>query len=368
MSLDVSSAALSASSLEAQHQREMIRIHEAWQQTKAELSEVKAELKRAQAAAAPGHRDAAMEQLQALTVDLRDKGRFTELQLAGAREECEKLSASAEELRTRLRESQQQVAELQSVSHQQSPMIMELQSTVQRLTRERQEALERAHEDQRVHESLLATREQTGQLQEQKLHALNEELRRSLDNQRASAAAVEQANGRAVELERTNGELGRQLLSSKEQLKYLHLARRSEAQVQSLLQQLQLDNTRLVKLLASTEEYREFVANADASGGLTYVPPPPPGTSGLSASANRATDGLAALGLEPPPMIKDRPVRGAARESDFWVPSDTYALANDFRRQVRGRPQRSHAPRPKLASPAAKESTPGKDSTPGAQR
>lgn len=45
------------------------------------------------------------------------------------------------------------------------------------------------------------------------------------------------------------------------------------AQVHSLLQQLQLDNTRLVKLLASTEEYREFAATSDASGGLTYVPP-----------------------------------------------------------------------------------------------
>ena len=44
--------------------------------------------------------------------------------------------------------------------------------------------------------------------------------------------------------------------------------------MQSLLQQLQLDNTRLVKLLASTDEYREFAANSDASGGMTYVPPP----------------------------------------------------------------------------------------------
>ena len=46
---------------------------------------------------------------------------------------------------------------------------------------------------------------------------------------------MEAANARAIELERTNGELGRQLLASKEQLKYLHVARRSEAQVQSLL-------------------------------------------------------------------------------------------------------------------------------------
>lgn len=44
-------------------------------------------------------------------------------------------------------------------------------------------------------------------------------------------------------------------------------------QVQSLLQQLQLDNARLVKLLASTQEYRDFAANMDTAGGLTYVPP-----------------------------------------------------------------------------------------------
>ncbi len=40
-------------------------------------------------------------------------------------------------------------------------------------------------------------------------------------------------SSRAAELERTNGELGQQLLASKEQIKYLHLARRSEAQVRA---------------------------------------------------------------------------------------------------------------------------------------
>ena len=31
-------------------------------------------------------------------------------------------------------------------------------------------------------------------------------------------------------------------------------------------------------------------------------------------------------------MFKDRALRGPNKESDHWVPSDTYALANDFRR------------------------------------
>jgi hypothetical protein len=328
--------ALDAASLEAQHQREMMcvsapsarsctpaphrcgrsgglasrrrsRIHEAWQQTKNELAGVRADLGRAQAAASPGQRDAAMQQLQALTVELRDKGRFTELQLAGAREECVKLSTVAEELPARLGEAQQQTAELQRVGHQQSPMILELQATVQRLTRERQEAYDRLHEEQRTFETLSATRDQTGQLHEQKVHALNEELRRALDKQRQAAAAIEEANRRAVELERTNGELGRQLLSSKEQLKYLHLARRSEAQVNALLHQLQLDNARLVKLLASTDEYK--VGQARRSNLTT--------AGHTSPSLTRRRSNLSAAGPTSPSLTSpapfDPPLSGVCR-------------------------------------------------------
>ena len=169
-------------------------------------------------------------------------------------------------------------------------------------------------------ESLASTKEQTVHSLEQKVQVLNDELRRSLEAHRSAAVGIDAANARAVELERTNGELGRQLLSSKEQLKYLHLARRSEAQVQSLLQQLQMDNARLVKLLASTDEYKEFVAYAEDSGGLTYVPPQPAG--------RRAESYQPPLG----PPVRERVVRGAAHEAEYWVPSGTYALANDFRR------------------------------------
>ena len=152
-----SPVALSAASLEAQHQAEMIRIHEAWQQTKADLAEARNELLRAQAAGGPGERDAAMEQLQALTVELRDKCRFTELQLAGTREECTKLAASADELRRQLADSQQQMLEMQQVSQQQSPVILELQAQVQRLGREKQEAEHRLREEQRTRTGIDAT-------------------------------------------------------------------------------------------------------------------------------------------------------------------------------------------------------------------
>ena len=259
-----------------------------------------------------------MQSMQALTVELRDKCRFTELQLAGAREECAKLSASSEVMRQQLSAAESQVAELQSAHSQQSPMIAELQSAVQRLGREKQSAEQQLQQERRNFGEDSSGKEQALALQEQKVHALGEELRRAHESQRSGATSAEQANARSAELERTNGDLGRQLLASKEQLKYLHLARRSEAQVQALLQQLQLDNARLVKLLASTEEYKEFVAYAEDSGGLTYVPPTVPGALPPKEPS------------EPP--TRERTVRGATTESEYWVPSDTYALANDFRR------------------------------------
>lgn len=310
-------------SLEAQHQREMVRLHTMWQNTKDDLASVKAELARVQASQAPAAADAAMASMQSLTVELRDKCRFTELQLAGAREECSKLSSSTEVLRQQLAEREAQLAELSSTQSQQVPMLHELQGALQRLGQEKQRLEAQLNQERRELNDDAAGKEQALLLQEQKLHAMGEELRRSVDAQRSSQAEVEQAHARAVELERTNGELGRQLLASKEQLKYLHLARRSEAQVQALLQQLQLDNTRLVKLLASTDEYKEFVAYAEDSGGLTYVPPTVPGASDAPRPKSDGGD------LVP---RRERAVRGSNTESEYWVPSDTYALANDFRR------------------------------------
>lgn len=310
--------------LEAQHQREMVRLHTMWQNTKEDLAAVKAELAREKAAQAPGQVDAAMSSMQALTVELRDKCRFTELQLAGAREECSKLSSSSEVLRQQLAEREAQLAELQSAHAQQTPMVQELRSALQRLSQEKQRVENQLADERRQLADSAASKEQALGLQEQKVHAMSEELRRSLEAQRSAQGSLEAANARASELERTNGELGRQLLATKEQLKYLHLARRSEAQVQALLQQLQLDNSRLVKLLASTEEYKEFVAYAEDSGGLTYVPPTALGAAG---GAGKALDDGGSL-----VPTRERAVRGANPEMEHWVPSDTYALANDFRR------------------------------------
>ena len=106
--------------LEEQHQREMIRIHEIWQATKEqlrnktrELEEVRAQMKMKQDG------DGVVGQMHALTMELRDKLRFTELQLAAAREEGSVLASQMEGMRHQLGDAQAEATEQRELHHRQ---------------------------------------------------------------------------------------------------------------------------------------------------------------------------------------------------------------------------------------------------------
>ncbi|KAL1521837.1 hypothetical protein AB1Y20_021488 [Prymnesium parvum] len=304
--------------LEEQHQREMIRIHEMWQASKAELRSKAQELEEVRSMDAYGSKvrresDATVGQMQALTLELRDKLRFTELQLSAAREEGAKLAATQDQMRRELARLHTEANSQREYGHRQAPQLMEMQAAMTRVEQEKQELIGRTREAEMRAEGLVRSKEQTIQLQEKKVRALEDQLRR--------ASEAHGSTNRALE--------------AKEQLKFLHVARRSEAQVQSLVQQLQLDNARLVKLLASTDEYRDFAASLECSGGLAYVPPPQVESTWGHKGPDTFTSASPYDAVPVPSLkeLKDRPVRSSGREADHWVPADTYALANDFRRQ-----------------------------------
>ena len=92
-----------------------------------------------------------------------------------------------------------------------------------------------------------------------------------------------------------------------------------------------------MKILSSTAEYKEFVAYSEDSAGITYMPPTPTavGAGGAGPDAARKP---------PPPRAAwtgalggsvggpaERAVRGGAKEADYWVPSDAYAIGNEWR-------------------------------------
>ena len=101
-----------------------------------------------------------------------------------------------------------------------------------------------------------------------------------------------------------------------------------------MLQQLHLDNARLLKLLASTEEYRGFTHHAEDAGGAVYVPHMPQRGSGGGGGGG---GGARPTVLRPPDEVAQkanaRAVRGAKREADYWVPADAYAVADEFRHE-----------------------------------
>jgi hypothetical protein len=271
--------------------------------------------------------------VQQLTLELRDKLRFTELQLAGAREEGGRLAHNVEELRSRLADADAQLMEERERQRRQEAVVRDLQRQLQASASDKQQALDRVHEEARRVESVASTKEQTIALQEQKVRSLQAELRRVKDEHVERSHLGETAQARLADQTRVNAELTQQLMLHKEQLKALHSARRSEAQMQGTLQQLHMDNARLLKLLSSTEEFRGFTHYAEDAGGVVYVPPQR-GANGSAAGGGRGT---AEQGLRPPEEVtrkaNARPVRGAKREADYWVPADAYAVADDFRHQ-----------------------------------
>ena len=117
-----------AITMSANADAEMARIHDLYQGTKSELAQrTQQEVQRHHA------HERALSQMQALQLELRDKLRFTELQLAGAREEGASLAATVEELRGRLGEAQSLASEQRERQRQQEPRVSELQAMVLRI-------------------------------------------------------------------------------------------------------------------------------------------------------------------------------------------------------------------------------------------
>lgn len=133
----------SALRIEEQHQREMIRIHEMWQATKTELRNKTRELEELNAEQVRQRKEgeAAAQQIHGLTLELRDKLRFTELQLAGAREEGSSLATNAEELRQQLAAAHATISEQRDLLRRQELHLRDLQGAMQLLEQEKQARL-----------------------------------------------------------------------------------------------------------------------------------------------------------------------------------------------------------------------------------
>jgi chromosome segregation ATPase len=198
------------------------------------------ESSRREAPPAAGGPEASIQQLtlerQQLTIEMRDKLRFTELQLSGAREESSRLANTVEDQRARLADVEAELADERERQRRQEPAVRELHRSVQAAESEKHAVLEELQQEQWRVERVGAAKEQTIALQEQRLHALQAELRQAREEHSERANSGQSVQARLADQTRVNAELTQQLMLHKEQLRALHSARRSEAQLQAVLQ------------------------------------------------------------------------------------------------------------------------------------
>mmetsp|Transcript_6770 Transcript_6770/g.16329 ORF Transcript_6770/g.16329 Transcript_6770/m.16329 type:complete len:547 (-) Transcript_6770:65-1705(-) len=309
------------------HEDEIYRIHELWTHTKNELKSKARELSELERTRAmeleqlQSEHTHGMKEMQSIALELRDKCRVLETQLTGAREESRRQAEQVQESQRRVREAQLQAEQQSSGSRQSETRIRELQETVRALQRERKEVIDKSYADFRRQEDGIVQRELAiGQL-EGRLRTVQQELHGARDEKQLEGDRLREQARRFEDADHANRELGRQLSAAREQLKFLQISRRNESQLHAIVDQLQADNARLVIILAATEEFKEFVDYADDSAGLSYIAPS--ASSGIGAKLRHdAQTGRA-----------DRPVRGSAAETEGWVPSDAYTLANEFRHE-----------------------------------
>jgi hypothetical protein len=303
---------------------EETRIHELWEHTKNELKNKArelAELERARAMEAElmhSEHTHGMREMQAIAIELRDKNRALEQQLQSSRAEGRRLGEQLQEAQRKAREASIHAEQHAASGAQLEQRAREMQESLRAAHRERKELVDKSYADFRRQEEALGQREiALGQVEirlraaQQDAHAAREEAAVELERARTHAAQFDDAD-------QASRELSRQLSVAKESLKYLQHARRNESQLHVIVEQLQHDNARLVKILAATDEFRGFVEYAHDSSGLSYIAPSASAGIGATLRADARRRDL-------------RAVRGAAPEADGWVPSDAFTLANEFR-------------------------------------
>lgn len=308
---------------EVVHQQEMMRIHDLWSHTKGELKAKARQLEDmerehlAQADRMRAEHSKGLREMQGICMELKDKVRSLEGQLQAARDEGRRLADAADEGRRQAAEAKSRLDQTASVDKARGKQLVELKDTVRSLQRERTSVLDRAQSDQRRLEDKVLEQSKTIARLETEVAKFDRERRTLLADRDAEADRREALERRVADADQMGRGTASELSVAREQLRQLARTGAGMSRMQVLVDQLQVDNARLVKLLASTADFRDFIGSAEDAGGLTYLAPVA-GAAAMSDEARRAIEG-------------DSPPRGAAHESERWVPSDAYAIASAFR-------------------------------------
>ena len=271
---------ISHSSSVALQQREIVRIHELWQKAKSELRSKSQELSDLQQKtnildSSSRRIHSQMEdtaQLQSQNLRMSERLKVLETDLDQSRNENDKWQLHSEHLTLQLRESEGRLGEATARYRQQSLRLQQFEGKVNEIEEEKREILTRSLADVRDHDEAVTLRNRKLMAQESRITLQEEvvgQLRGDLEDNTRKLLEAEQ---RAVRSERKCRAFESDVEASRSHLRDHVQTKRTIEALKFEIDHLKRDNGRMVRLLSTTDEYRDFQAQSQDSRGMTFVP------------------------------------------------------------------------------------------------
>eukprot|EP01044_Picomonas_judraskeda_P009907 COSAG03_NODE_1241_length_4488_cov_6.137161_2_plen_587_part_00 len=309
---------MTSSTTEEQYKREIVRVHTLYKQASAELQRKTEQLEKL--SGGPGA-------LDDVTFELKDRLRFSELQLQRERERSQSIQTNLDEVKMALSMCEAEMDRQAAERRVEAEQLLALRQQIKGLNDDKQIALDQAHQDlihkdaeldrckQRVQELGVADRSQRSELE--RLH----------ETRRADLSKISVLEKQLASTDRRMRDLDRQKRNAEEELQrtrgLTHGVRAREQHLQERQRQVLADNNRLLKLLSRTAEYKVVAQDAKQAGGFAYISQKSTGDpfkSGGERGPEHADAGVA--------------VGRAAMELQSWVPTGVVEAAMELRQRL----------------------------------
>ena len=190
--------------------------------------------------------------------ELKDRLRFTELQLASTRRENDKWSRDFDNLATKYEADKKEIRQLQ----QEKLRIQELETRCKIAEDSKEDLMTKSLAAIRKHETEMLRKTTY-------IHDLEDQLK----DKSAECALLAEECAKYEKVKDRDAAEAATAAALREKLLALEEVAVTNSDLRAAADHLRVDNARLVALLASTAEYQEFLQHLEDSQGISYIPP-----------------------------------------------------------------------------------------------
>jgi len=308
---------------------EMEKVQTLWkdiQQNRRQLEDLQSSYQR------DAHNQSAMSHYITENNDLRDKLRISEKQLNDARDNIVLLSRKLNKADQGLQSYQHHLAQQTGINTMKQHQINRITHEYENINLSQKEIIERTRE------SNLALIHELDDKQ-RALHRNKDITRDTVEKLSVASVGYTQAVGRVQRLEEELGEKNREIATLKSDLAEakrtifdLQQVKKSEGLAMLEIEHLRSDTQRLVKMLKTTAEYRDFADFADDnSGSIRFM-------KDTIRKTNLDTNYKKHYGADVKESVVERLCvkESLLDEKEMWIPHDAAKFAREFRRTYNG--------------------------------